>query len=86
MAYAIAPSRQFDKNTKHLRKKEPETLKQLMLKIERISQDPYHSGHPLRSKYGEVWETHIKNNILVYKIEESTKTVELLSYIDHDML
>jgi mRNA-degrading endonuclease RelE of RelBE toxin-antitoxin system len=40
MAYSIAPSKQYDKDTKNLKKKHFETLKQLILKVERISEDP----------------------------------------------
>jgi YafQ family addiction module toxin component len=86
MAYSIAPSKQYDRDIKHLKKKHLETFKQLMSKIERISTNPYHTGHPLRSKYKGLWETHIQNNILVYRIKEETKVVELVSYIDHDIL
>jgi len=86
MAYSIAPSKQYDKETKHLKKKHAETFKQLMLKIAKLSEDPYHSGHPMRSRYKGLWETHVQNNLLVYKINEQDKTVELVSYIDHDIL
>ncbi len=86
MAYSVVPSREYEKAVKGLKKRHSETHKQLMLKIERILQDPYHSGHPLRSKYKGLWEAHIQNNLLIYRIIEASKSIELVTYIDHDML
>lgn len=86
MAYQIAPTREFEKATKHLKKKHAETFRQLIAKIERILDDPYHSGHPMSGKYSGLWECHLQNYLIIYRINESSKIVELISYVDHDVL
>ncbi len=86
MTYALKTADNVVKDLKRLERKDAETFKQLMRKVERILIDPYHSGHPLRGEYKGVWETHIRNNLLMYKIHEEAKMVELVAYIDHDLL
>jgi len=85
MAYHIAPAREFIKATKHL-KKHAETNKQLMLKIQRISEDPYGFGHSMSGKYRGLREAHLQNYLIIYRINENSKTVELVSCVDHDVL
>lgn len=68
------------------KKKDRQTYSEAFKKINRILTDPYHTGHPLHGKYSGVWETHVKNNVLVYRIDENAKIVEIVQYIDHDLL
>ncbi len=86
MPYALRVAKGVGKTLTKLSKKDPETHKEILRKVERILEDPYHSGHPLHSKYKGVWETHVKNSLLFYIINDSLKIVELVKYIDHDEL
>ncbi len=86
MPYTLRLAKSVEKDILKLKKKDPEIHKEIFRKVERILNDPYHTGHPLRSKHKGVWETHVKNNLLCYTIDENSKTVELVQYIDHDKL
>ncbi len=86
MPYVLRLAKSVGKDIMKLKKKDPETHKEIFRRVERILNDPYHAGHPLRSKHKGVWETHVKNNLLFYTIDENAKIVELVQYIDHDML
>ncbi len=86
MPYALRVARSAEKEVLWLGKKDKETHKEILRKVERMLIDPYHTGHPLRSGYKGLWETHVKNNVLVYRIDEDTNVVEIVQYIDHDLL
>lgn len=86
MPYTLRVAKSAEKEILWLKKKDRETHKEIFRKVERILTDPYHSGHPLRSSYKGLWETHVKNNLLVYRIDEDAKIVEIVQYIDHDLL
>ena len=86
MPYSLKVAKSVEKEILWLKKKDRETHREIIKKVERILADPYHSGHPLRSGYKGLWETHIKNNILIYKIDDAALMVELVQYIDHDIL
>ncbi len=86
MPYALKTSKGVEKEILWLKKRDRETHKEIFRKVERILSDPYHFSHPLRSGYKGLWEVHIRNKVLYYKIDEATKTVEILTLIDHDLL
>ena len=69
-----------------MRNKDIETYKELKGKLDRILNDPYRNAHPLRGKYKNIWETHIKNKLLLYSINDIHHAVELVDIIDHDEL
>ena len=86
MPYTLKVAKGVEKKILKLKKKDRETHKELINKVGRILADPYHSGHPLRSKYKSLWETHVKNNLLLYNVDDALQIVELVQFIDHDLL
>ena len=86
MSYTLRVPKYLEKEILRLKKRDSETHKELFRKVDRILSDPHHFSHPLRSRYKGVWETHIGNKVLFYKIDEATRTVELVNLIDHDLL
>ncbi len=86
MTYSLKIAKSAEKAILKLKKRDRETHKEIMNKIDRILSDPYHYGHPLRSSYKWLWETHVNNNILVYVIHDDTQIVEIVQYLDHDVL
>lgn len=86
MSYTLRVAKSAEKAIDKLKKKDRQTYNEVLKKLDRILIDPYHTGHPLHGKYSSSWETHIKNNVLVYRIDENGKVVEVAQYIDHDLL
>ena len=86
LTYSLKIAKSVEKTILKLKKRDREAHKEIMHKVDRILSDPYHYGHPLRSNYKGLWETHIKNNLLVYVIHDDTQIVEIVQYIDHDIL
>ncbi len=85
-SYTLRVAKSAEKAMLRLRKRDRETHREIMRKVERILTDPHRFGHPLRSDYKGLWETHVKNNLLVYTIHEDAGIVEIIQYIDHDTL
>ena len=73
----------LSKTLSKIKKRDPETYKEFKRKMVRILNDPHHNSHPLHSEYKGLWESHIKNKLLLYKINDIDRTVELVDIIDH---
>lgn len=84
--YAIIVPPKLGKLLSKIKKRDSETYKEFNRKMERILNDPHHNSHQLHSKYKGVFETHIKSRLLLYKVNDSNRTVELVDIIDHDQL
>ncbi len=52
-------------------------------KIKQILENPQ-AFKPMRNKLKGLWEVHVGSFVLFYKINESTKTVEIYRYAHHD--
>lgn len=86
MPYPITFAPRVEKTLGKIKKKDSETYKEVLRKLSKIAEDPYHFGKPMRSDYKGLWEVHVKNNILYYRINLDAETVEIVAYLDHDML
>jgi len=86
LSYYITFVPRVEKALGKIKKRDVEIYKEIARKISKISDNPYLFGKPMRSGYKGLWEVHVKNNLLYYKINESSKTVEIVAYLDHDVL
>ena len=84
--YAIIVPPKLGKLLSKIKKRDSETYKEFNNKMERILGDPHNNSHQLHSKYKGVFETHIKNRLLLYRVNDIDCTVELVDIIDHDQL
>ena len=69
-----------------IKKRDMETYSEFAKKLNRILEFPYHNAHPLHGEYKNIWETHLRNKLLLYKIDEVSNSVILVDLIDHDEL
>lgn len=81
--YALEIKEEPDKVFFRLSKKNPAELKRINKKIEQIRENPYRFK-PLRNELKGEWRVHVGHFVLVYKIIESEKTVEIVRYKHHD--
>ncbi|MDE1822982.1 MAG: type II toxin-antitoxin system RelE/ParE family toxin [Candidatus Micrarchaeota archaeon] len=86
MPYTITNAPRVDKLFGKIKRKDKETYREILRKLDKIAENPYHFGKPMRSGYKGVWEVHIKNNVLYYRINEIKKSVEVVAYLDHDLM
>jgi len=66
-----------------LAKKDKVSLEYIDKKIQEIQENPYHFK-PLRKPLQNFRRVHIGNFVLIYSINESTKTVIIERYKHHD--
>ncbi len=83
MSYAILYSEELEKAFQKFRKKDPALYTRLFKKIISIAQKPY-QGKPLRNVLKNRWRTQIGHYVLVYRIDEENKTIELIEFDHHD--
>ena len=86
MSYSVTFVPRGEKAFGKAKKRDMETYKEIARKIAKILEDPYRFGKPMRSEYKGLWEIHVKNNLLYYRINEGSKSVEIVAYLDHDTL
>ena len=86
LPYSVTFAPRVEKLLVRMKKRDVETYKEIAGKISKILDDPYHFGKPIRSGYKGLWEVHVKNNLLYYRINDSLKSVEMVAYVDHDTL
>ena len=72
-----------DKIFKKLAKKDKEQLRRIGKKIEQIRKDPYHFK-PLKFPLDGYRRAHVGSFVIVYEIDEKSKTVTIFDYDHHD--
>lgn len=72
-----------DRKFKKLAKKDKEQLRRIENKIQRILENPY-QFKPLKHPMDGLRRVHIGAFVLVYEINEKSRTVTLLDYEHHD--
>jgi YafQ family addiction module toxin component len=77
----IKPS--ADKIFKKLAKKDKEQLRRIGKKIKQILKDPYHFK-PLKFPLDGLRRAHVGSFVIVYEIDEESKTVTIFDYDHHD--
>jgi len=83
MSYSIRLEHQLEKNLNKLGKKDQKTHDRVINKILELSQNPY-EGKPLRKVLKGKWRVHIGSFVLIYQIEETSRTVTFLVFEHHD--
>ena len=68
-----------------LAKKDKISSTYISKKIKEIRQNPYHFK-PLKKPLQNFWRVHIGNYVLVYSINQKTKTVIIEKYKHHDKI
>ena len=84
MNYSLEVSENINKIFKKLAKKDKATLQAINKKVNEILQNPYHYK-PLRAPMQNKRRVHISGSfILVFKIDEQRKIVQLIEFEHHD--
>jgi len=83
--YNIEVKKEVEKVLKKLTKKDKISSIYISKKIKQIRQNPYHFK-PLKKPLQNFWRVHIGNHVLVYSINEKTKTVIIERYKHHDKI
>ncbi len=84
--YSIFIKPGVEKTFQKLGKKNPKQLQIITKKIEQILDNPFHFK-PLRGDMRGSRRVHIdKSFVLVYEIDEKSKTVTILDYDHHDKI
>jgi YafQ family addiction module toxin component len=81
--YKIKVRESTEKILKKLTKKDKTSAQYISKKIKEISENPYHFK-PLRKPLQNFWRVHIGNYVLIYSIDEKSKTVTIEKYEHHD--
>jgi len=81
--YKIKVRKEAERVLKKLAKKDKISSIYISKKIKEIQDDPYHFK-PLRKPLQNYRRVHIGNYVLVYSIDEKTKTVIIERYKHHD--
>lgn len=74
----------FEAIIKKLYKKDRPLYNRLMKKIELISQSPHTVGHILHGNLSGLWDTHVENSVLIYRIDDKRNTVTFVYFDHHD--
>ncbi len=86
MKYNLIISDKIDKLFSKLAKKDKEQLIKLHKKVEEIRKNPYHFKL-LRGDMHGARRVHIGNSfVLIYEIDEQSKSIKLLDYDHHDAI
>ena len=84
MDYSLEISDQADKKFKKLQGRNKKQLEIIEKKVRQILDNPYHCK-PLRGDMHGSRRAHIdKSFVLVYEVDEKTRTVRILDYDHHD--
>lgn len=81
--YAIANSPKIDKVFKKLERKNPKQLAAIIEKLKKVSEDP-HRFKPLSNIMKGFRRIHFGSFVLVYSVDEKSKTIILEDYDHHD--
>ena len=81
--YKIHVRKEVERVLRKLTKKDKITSVYISKKIKEIRENPYHFK-PLKKPLQSFWRVHIGNYVLVYSIDEKTKTVIIGRYKHHD--
>jgi len=81
--YKIKIKKSVEKKFKKLSKKDKASFIYISKKIKEIIEDPYRFK-PLRKPLQNYRRIHIGSFVLVYSIEEKTKTITIERYKHHD--
>ncbi len=81
--YNLEIRESVDRIFNKLAKKDKVSFEYLSKKIVEIRENPYHFK-PLKKPFQNFWRVHIGNFVLVYSINENTKTVIIERYKHHD--
>jgi len=81
--YSLEVRESVDKTFRKLFKKDRVSFEYVTKKIEEIQENPYHFK-PLKSPLNGFRRVHIGSFVLVYSINERTKTVIIERYKHHD--
>jgi len=83
--YNIEIRKEVEKFLKKLIKKDKVSLIYISKKINEIRTDPYHFK-PLKKPLQNYRRVHIGNFVLIYSINEKTKTIIIERYKHHDKI
>ena len=72
-----------DRAFKKLVKKDKEQLRRVYRKIQQIQEDPHHFK-PMRVPLDGYHRAQVGSFVILYEINEKTKTVEIIDYDHHD--
>jgi len=81
--YNLEVRESLDRIFKKLAKRDKVSFNYLSKKISEIRENPYHFK-PLRRPLQNYWRVHIGNYVLIYSINEKSKTVILERYEPYD--
>jgi len=81
--YNLEIRENVDRIFNKLAKKDKVSFEYLSKKIAEIRENPYHFK-PLKKPLQNFWRVHIGNYVLIYSINENTKTVIIEKYKHHD--
>jgi YafQ family addiction module toxin component len=81
--YKIKVREKTEKIIKKVYKKDKTTAKYISNKIKQIQENPY-AFKPLKKPLQGYWRVHIGNFVMLYSINEKTKTVIIEKYAHHD--
>jgi mRNA-degrading endonuclease RelE of RelBE toxin-antitoxin system len=85
MVYLIRPADNLEKKFVKFAKRNPAVYAQLMKKLEGISQNPY-PYKSMRNVLKGNYRVHIGHFVLIYGVEESSKTIWLKGFDHHDIV
>ena len=80
--YNLEIRENVDRIFNKLAKKDKVSFEYLSKKIAEIRENPYHFK-PLKKPLQNFWRVHIGNYVLIYSINENTKTVIIEKYKHH---
>ena len=81
--YNIELRKDVERVLKKLTKKDKVSSKYIAKKVQEISENPYHFK-PLKKPMQNYRRVHIGNYVLVYSINEKTKSIIIEKYKHHD--
>ncbi|GBE20312.1 plasmid stabilization system protein [archaeon BMS3Abin17] len=81
--YNIEIRKDVEKVLKKLAKKDKISSVYISKKIKEIRETPYHFK-PLKKPLQNFWRVHIGHYVLIYSINEKTKTIIIEKYKHHD--
>jgi addiction module RelE/StbE family toxin len=85
MTYQLALSHQADHELKKLAHKDQSTFLQVLKKLERVTENPYHFK-PLHGDLFGARRIHIGSYVLTYEIRPEEEEVVVLHYQHHDKI
>ncbi len=84
MAYSCEIAEKLDKALQKLWKKDKASAIAIEKKVKEICENPHHYK-PLKAPMQHLRRVHISNSfVLIFKIEENRKMVQLIEYEHHD--